>query len=474
MKTKLFFGILAVLLVFVLPLTGCDSGSTDEEPTDPSGPTEPSGPTGPSTPGGGLPPAGTGGYTPPGGTTPLTGTVAINNTAPEVGDTLTATYTPGNGSGTATWVWLANDVAITGANATTYLVDIAGSVSIDITAPAPGDTLTASYTGGAVGSPTWQWLADGAAIVGATNITYTVAAGDLGKKFSVVVYYDDCSGILTSAETAAAAPRIYIITFSTPNFTATRNGATVGTPDPTVQNVIDDIRTDAGSLACEIQFGTGGVPLDIGANSASFTGAWGAVTLSGKITGNDPGTASGTIRIDANISVTSTADIENTNTGGRALYHHSTGALNISGGTVSALGSTGIAIQNFTTGTVNISGGMVSATTGRAVYSGSTGKITVYGSAVLTSGNTSTTQGTIHIAGTGPGLQFEMTGGTVQNTSTGAIGNAIYIVAGSAADITYSGGTISTAASTGNWAVNLNGCVGTVTPGATIVGNVNP
>jgi len=51
----------------------------------------------------------------------LTGTVTINNTSPKIGNTLTASYS-GNGSGTATWQWLANDVVITGANSNTYVV----------------------------------------------------------------------------------------------------------------------------------------------------------------------------------------------------------------------------------------------------------------------------------------------------------------------------------------------------------------
>jgi len=52
----------------------------------------------------------------------LTGTVTIDNTSPKVGDTLTASYAGGNGSGTAAWQWLANDAAITGANTSTYVV----------------------------------------------------------------------------------------------------------------------------------------------------------------------------------------------------------------------------------------------------------------------------------------------------------------------------------------------------------------
>ena len=52
----------------------------------------------------------------------LNGTVTIDNTNPKVGDILIATYNPGNGSGAATWVWLADSVEIGGANTNTYTV----------------------------------------------------------------------------------------------------------------------------------------------------------------------------------------------------------------------------------------------------------------------------------------------------------------------------------------------------------------
>ena len=52
----------------------------------------------------------------------LTGTVTIDNTSPQVGDTLTATYTGGNGSGTATWEWLRGEETIDGTHSNTYHV----------------------------------------------------------------------------------------------------------------------------------------------------------------------------------------------------------------------------------------------------------------------------------------------------------------------------------------------------------------
>jgi len=54
----------------------------------------------------------------------LTGTVTIDNTSPKVGDTLTATYSGGNGSGAATWQWLRGDTAISNSNSNTYIVAV--------------------------------------------------------------------------------------------------------------------------------------------------------------------------------------------------------------------------------------------------------------------------------------------------------------------------------------------------------------
>jgi hypothetical protein len=144
--------------------------------------------------------------------------------------------------------------------------------------------------------------------------------------------------------------------------------------------------------------------------------------------------------------------------------------LEITGGTVRNTSTgTGNAIRNASTGAVTISGGTVSATTGYAVYNYSTGKIAVSGTALVTSANTNTAQGTIYLASSGTAIdvRLEITGGTVQNTST-TNGNAIRNNSTGAVSIT--GGTVSKAGE-GNYAVYKGG-TGTVTiTGATIVGN---
>ncbi|HJQ07360.1 MAG TPA: ExeM/NucH family extracellular endonuclease, partial [Nocardioides sp.] len=90
---------------------------------------------------------------------------------------------------------------------------ITATPTIDTTSPRAGDTLTA--TPGAWGPGTvafgYQWLADGTPIDGATNATYTVVTGDVGKKISVAVTGSEDgyeSSTVTSAETAAVTPAL--------------------------------------------------------------------------------------------------------------------------------------------------------------------------------------------------------------------------------------------------------------------------
>jgi hypothetical protein len=163
--------------------------------------------------------------------------------------------------------------------------------------------------------------------------------------------------------------------------------------------------------------------------------------------------------------------VENTANGAAILGSAAT--VTISGGTVSA--TTGWAVFGGTGGKVNITGGTVSATSGIAVRAGY-GRTTVSGTAKITSANTNTLEGTIFLKydltenHSGDPL-IEITGGTVENTST-TTGNAVR------SDINYNpisisitGGTVSKAGN-GNYAV-YNGGTGKVTigPKATIEGN---
>ena len=87
--------------------------------------------------------------------------------------------------------------------------DPTGSVTIDNTTPEVGDTLTASNTvadSNGVNSATYQWLRQGIEIPGEINSTYTTTSDDLGTNLSVRLNYLDDFNIpdfVTSSQTSA-------------------------------------------------------------------------------------------------------------------------------------------------------------------------------------------------------------------------------------------------------------------------------
>ena len=167
----------------------------------------------------------------------------ITGTA-KVGSTLTAVPgTWGPSPVTLTYQWKANGVAILGATAATYKVaaaDTGKTLTITVTGTKTGYTTTAktstatavvakgsltapvpTITGTAkVGSTltavpgtwgpspvtlTYQWKANGVAILGATAATYKVAAADAGKTLTITVTGTK-TGYTTTAKTSAATP----------------------------------------------------------------------------------------------------------------------------------------------------------------------------------------------------------------------------------------------------------------------------
>jgi len=88
---------------------------------------------------------------------------------------------------------------------------------------------------------------------------------------------------------------------------------------------------------------------------------------------------------------------------------------------------------------------------------------------LVTSANTSTTSGTIHIAsGTSTDVRLEITGGTVENTST-TTGSVIRNNSAGAVRIT--GGTVSKAGDADYAVYNNSGGAVTIGAGAAIAGN---
>jgi len=238
---------------------------------------------------------------------------------------------------------------------------------------------------------------------------------------------------------APAAPTFggYIITGSGTAFSATKNGASVGTAGQ-LKNVITAIRANAAGQPCEIRFGDGVTALDIGEEKLAFDnrgGTWGPVNISGKITSSTD-YFNGVIEISSGISVTSTAEITNTNTtaravntvgiaenatftiaGGkiatlgsnsssRAVYNISSGTVNMTGGAVEGVGSGSVGISNFGSGTINISGGTVTASAnGHAVSNNAfgSGTINISGGTVTASANgyavSNNAKGIINVSG---------------------------------------------------------------------------
>ena len=270
-------------------------------------------------------------------------------------------------------------------------------------------------------------------ITGLTNDTW----------YSVIVTANKAGYTSVDSAVSTAMPSVtYIITGSGAEYTATKSGSIIGEENKPIQDVINAIKANIRYSDRTIQFGDGSTVLDIGTESVSFNdiGMGNVITLTGKISSANNTAGAGTIVLD-NSSLSINADITNTASGGNAVYNTNNSIIKISGGTVSA--TTGKAVYNDSTGAVTISGGTVSATTGVAVYNASTGKITVSGTAMVTSANTTSTQGTIYLAnsGTTAATRLEISGGTVRNTANNADASAVFNVSTGA--VTISGGTVS-------------------------------
>ncbi len=192
--------------------------------------------------------------------TVLTG-VTLNTIAPVVGDVMTATLNPAGASviyawkvggyqvsNAATYTVTANDVGKqielivtgTGVYSGTQSSGLTAAVSAsravaDVTirndsnptagaAPSVGDKLTA-VPSPAQATVTYQWNRDGAAISGATAVSYTVAAEDAGRKLSVTVTgTGSYTGTDTSSQTAAVVVKAPVLGLTPPTFDAVEVG----------------------------------------------------------------------------------------------------------------------------------------------------------------------------------------------------------------------------------------------------------
>ena len=229
-----------------------------------------------------------------------TGDVTITGTSQQ-GQILTAanTLADADGLGTVSYQWQANGVSITGATANTYTLTQAevgktitvvagytdlrgtaetktssatsavanvndlptGAVTITGTV-SQGQTLTAGNTladADGLGTISYQWQANGAAITGATANTYTLTQAQVGKTITVVAKYTDALGTAeskTSSATSAVA-NVNDLPTGTVSITGTaRQGQTL-----TAGNTLADVD------------GLGSISYQWRANGAAITGA---------------------------------------------------------------------------------------------------------------------------------------------------------------------------------------------------------
>ena len=85
----------------------------------------------------------------------LTGTMSLSNLTPKVGDTITASYTDGNGSGAASWQWLRGDDLISGAVSDTYtavLADVGRTLMAQVSYTGQNGRVTSAATAAVVNS----------------------------------------------------------------------------------------------------------------------------------------------------------------------------------------------------------------------------------------------------------------------------------------------------------------------------------
>ena len=273
-KKSLLVGVLAIALVLGMTVVGCDDGSTDNgDPSDPSDDRP-----------------------------ELTGTVTIDNTSPNVGDTLTAVYSDGNGTGAATWQWIQGESANIGTNSSTYTVtaadegktikvqvsfadqkgsrtsaatsavtnivdnrpELTGTVTIDNTLPKVGDTLTAAYSGGnGTGTATWQWIQGESTNIGTNSNTYTVTAADEGKTIKVQVSFADQKGSRTSAATSAVTA-----VDNRPELTGT---VTIDNTSPKVGDTLTAAYSDGNGTGTATWKWIRDASTNIGTNSSEYT-----------------------------------------------------------------------------------------------------------------------------------------------------------------------------------------------------------
>ena len=121
---------------------------------------------------------------------------------------------------------------ITGAEVKDSFVDpiVITSVTLSNTTPTVGEDITAivEATGGKNPVTTYQWQADDVNIAGATSVSYTPTASDVGKRLKCVATVTDDLGDSESLASAASDPVQASESVNQPTLLTPPNGAGLG------------------------------------------------------------------------------------------------------------------------------------------------------------------------------------------------------------------------------------------------------
>ena len=273
--------------------------------------------------------------------------------------------------------------------------DLTGNVSLSNHSPKVGDSITAAYSpGNGTGAQTWQWFRVGTEteefIQGATTSVYTATAADAGNKIKVQLSCADQIGSLSvTTANAVAANASDDITLTGITYTVTQTGGTDGTADTTgIVFTFSAAVSDLTSNDITITKGTGSVTT--GALTGSGTSWSLAVTV----------TAAGNVTVSIRDGITSEAGAKNVtvykagetapaltditlNTDSVKKEYNQNETLDLFGMVVTAAysDSSGAAVTNYTTSPAN----------GSALTTAGTITVTVsYTEGALTKNNTFT------------------------------------------------------------------------------------
>jgi hypothetical protein len=415
-------------------------------------------------------------------------------------------------------------------------------VTYPVTGAEPDTTVLAGSPGFTFGAVTWEPAVTGTFDPEVRYTATVLLTASAGYTFADSLDIKTINGwtaietnntedtVTLSFQFPYTSPIPYIITANeTSGFDAHKEGTLIGTAGSTMANLLTAIRTDADGENIGIQFGDGDTPLNVGGTPVAFSTAgsgaeWGDVILSGIITGDPAGEGlTSAVIVISGVTITSVADITNTNTSGtanvcifiatpatltiaggsliagtgsnnsswalrnnasgtvivaggiilsptRTVDNRGGGIFTLQGGTVTGAGDMTIHNSDANPGTINLTGGLLentNTTVGRAIWHRAAGGRVEISGTVLVSGRSAGTQGTIHLQGSNS--IFEMTGGIVENIDTG-VGYAINN--DTSGTITITGGTVFKAG--GGFSVRARGTsTATIGPNAVIIGNTD-